>query len=264
MPWFLTTRWGVLVFLLFVVPGTCYELLRGRTMLPREESAFQQISRVLLFGSVISALVGLTLAGIGVGAPGSLLNASKLLSGGTGYVAANTSQAGWTIALFLILSLLYAVITNDLRTSDGAPAIHQADAWHSMAHVLPALYLDGPHQVTVSVRLKCGRDVVGRWLGSSTELDPSKRELTLQAPLVTRESGDEEEKSFDEDWAVMTIVGSEIESIAFAYSPKEGAEKQLRNGIRRLLADWLRRHWTDWQFASSVAIAVVMLAVLLG
>lgn len=255
---------GIPVFLLFVVPGTCYELLRGRTRLPREESAFQQISRVLLFSSVISAVVVLTLAGIAEGAPGLLLSASKLLSGGTGYVAANTNQMGWTIALFLILSLLYAIIANDLRTSDGAATIHQADTWHAMALVLPSLHLDGPHLVTVSVRLKSGRDVVGRWLGSSTEFDPSKRELTLQTPLATRESGEEEETSFDEGWAVMTIVGSEIESIAFAYSPMESAEKHERNGIRWSIADWLHRRWADWRVAASAAVVVVILAMLLG
>lgn len=151
--------------------------LRVFTNLRRRLPADQQ-GAALRLGDLRSW--ALALAGIGIGAPGFLLNASNLLSEGTGYVAANTSQAGWTISLFLILSLLYAVIANDLRTSDGAPTIHQADAWHAMAHVLPALYLDGPHHVTVSVRLKSGRDVVGRWLGSSTGLDPSKRELTLQ------------------------------------------------------------------------------------
>lgn len=255
---------GVLVFLLFVVPGTCYELLRSRTRLPREESTFQQISRVLLFGSVISASVSLTLAGIGVGAPGSLLNVSKLLTGGIGYVSANIGIAGRTIALFLILSLLYAVILSDLRTSDSAPLIRQADAWHTLAYIFPMSELGAPHQVSVSVRLKSGRDVVGLYVGNSTELEPAKRELTLQAPLFVQDCDEEEPKPFGEDWAVISIIGSEIESIAFAYTPLDGIEQKPRNGFHWTAARWLRQHWSDWHVALSTVILVVLLALITG
>lgn len=250
--------------MLFVVPGTCYELLRNRTKLPREESAFQQVSRVLLAGSVISVGVSLTLAGIGVCAPGSLLNVSKLLTGGTGYVAANVGMLGWTVTLFLSFSLLFAVALVDLRTAEGTSVIHQADAWHLLAKRLPILEMGGPHVVVVSVRLKSGRDVVGHYFGSSTELEHSKRELHLQAPLYAREVDQDQKELLGEEWAVMSIIGSEIESVAFNYSPFEGAGSRARAGVHWTVVDWFAAHWKDWQVATSAAVFVVLIALVVG
>lgn len=259
---------GVVVFLLFVAPGTCYELLRGRTRLPREESAFQQISRVLLFGSVITAAVVLVLALIGWAAPGSLLNLSGLLTDSARYTASNVGRVGWTVVLFLLLSLLCAVIINDLRTSREAPLIRQADSWHTVARLIPVQHLEGEHQVRASVRLKSGRDVVGIYAGASTELDPSKRELTLEGPLSARESGQQEAVPLDKHWSFMVLAGAEIESITFAYTPtgEDTPSNELRAyaGRFRSVGAWLRRYFLDWRLAASSALVVILLAILVG
>jgi hypothetical protein len=259
---------GVVVFLLFVVPGTCYELLRGRTRLPREESAFQQISRVLLFGSVITAAVLLALAFIGWAAPGSLLNLSAFMTDGARYAAGNIGRVGWTIVIFLLLSLLYAVVINDVRTSGGATLIRQADSWHTVARQIPEEYLEGEQLVTASVRLKSGRDVVGTFAGASTELDPSKRELTLQSPLKAREPGEKDAVLLDGDWAFMVVVGAEIESVTFAYTPSgedsPADDRSVRSGRIRSAGLWLLEHVFDWRLAASAALFVMLLAVVVG
>jgi hypothetical protein len=256
---------SVAVFLLFVAPGTCYELLRGRTRLPREESTFQQISRVLLFGSVITAVVVLVLAFIGWAAPGSLLSLPGFLADGVRYTASNVGKVGWTVLLFLLLSLLFAVIFNDMRTSGAAPLIRQADSWHTVARLIPEQHLEGAHQVLASVRLKSGRDVLGVYAGASTELDPSKRELTLQAPLSAREAGEQEAVPLEGNWAFVVFVGAEIESVTFLYTPSgEPSERRVERGHLMVAGSWFLRHFFDWRMAASLALSSTLFAILAG
>ena len=171
---------GVIVFLLCVAPGTCYELLRNRTLHPREESAFLQISRVLFLSGTLFTAAGLgLLVLIHLLAPASLIDPPALLTGGTAYMAGHLGQVGLTLLLQLIFASLIAVMINDLRTPPDASVITQGTLWHTASERLrrPGL------RTYLSVRLKSGGDVLGYYVGSSTDLEPAKREIMVGAPL---------------------------------------------------------------------------------
>jgi uncharacterized protein DUF6338 len=51
-----TSTIAFIAFFLLVIPGASYEILRSKSRLPREESPFLHISRILLSGTLITAL----------------------------------------------------------------------------------------------------------------------------------------------------------------------------------------------------------------
>ncbi|MCP3797951.1 DUF6338 family protein [Allokutzneria sp. A3M-2-11 16] len=250
---------GLVVFFLAVAPGTCYELLRGRTLLPREESTFLQVSRVLLAGTLITALTVLLMSLVAAVAPSAFIDVAQLIVGGEKYIAANVLLCGWTILVQLVLSALLAVVFSGLRTPRQARPILQVDAWHRLTEeVVPSGY-----EVQVSVRLKSGREIVGRYLGASTDLDPTKRELKLQEPLFVRES-DKEESVPLVGWQTMVIMGGEIESLAFCYKRVSGEEEQGKptrlSRVGLLGSRWL----LSWQLAATAAALLLFVIVLIG
>jgi Family of unknown function (DUF6338) len=163
---------SVAVFLLLVAPGTCYELLRQKTRHPRDETAFIEISRVLLSGMLITALALALLAAVRFAAPFALLDLSSLLQHGATYVAHHVVLTGWSAGAELVLATLLAVLANDLLTTTTARPIFAVDAWHGVTEVLA---LPG-QEVNLSVRLKDGTEIVGYYIGCSTDPEPAKRD----------------------------------------------------------------------------------------
>lgn len=252
------TTFGVVTFFLFVAPGTCYELLRGRTKLPREETAFVHVSRVLLAGTIITALTALLLAIVRWVSPSSVLDLGALLDQGTHYVSGHLGLVGWTILTQLAVSTLLAVIASDLLSPKEAPPIFQGSTWHVMAEQMRK-----PQQrVDVSVRLKSGRDIVGRYVGASTELDPAKRELLLGVPLEVRDATSGTTITLDRGWEVLVISGAEVESVAAAYIG-EGA--MLPPPKRRFSTqlEWVKTNYLSWKVATA-AVIVLLFAVMVG
>jgi Family of unknown function (DUF6338) len=120
-------------FFLLVIPGASYEILRSRSRLPREESPFLHISRILFSGTLITSLVFVLLGAVHLLAPAALADVSEFLLSGTAYVAARLWLVGRTLLLQIALSVLLAVVFSDLRSS-RMRLIHQADAWHALGN----------------------------------------------------------------------------------------------------------------------------------
>ncbi len=252
---------GVVVFFLFVAPGICYELLRDRTRLPREESTFVHISRVLLSGTFITAISLFLMALVRWLSPTSLLNLPGLLMQPTAYVAEHAVLVGWTLLVQLGLSASLAVVFSDLvtpRASKGKP-IHQADAWHALCELAAEPY----EYVKLSVHLKSGRDILGTYVGASTELDPTKRELILGAPLEDRKAGSDETVSMNEGWQRIVVPGSEIEYFAAAYVGVRKPERSTTPDFPHRVLAWMSGHWRSWKVAAPVVLGLLVVCVLL-
>lgn len=255
-----TSTIAFVAFLLLVIPGASYEILRSRSRLPREESPFLHISRILLSGTLITVLAFVLLAtmhliAVRTATSATLADIPQLLLFGATYVAAHAWLVGKTLLLQIALSVLLAVIFSDLRSS-GAKAIHEADAWHALGELL----VEPGQTAWVSVRLKNGSEVTGYYFGASTELDPGKRELFLRAPLSFRADDEKPALALDAAWQLMTVPGSEIAYIAAAYV--SDGKKSLPIRWRSKVADWMRRNYLTWQAASIALMGVLAVAVL--
>jgi hypothetical protein len=190
-----------------VAPGTCYELLQQRTrLLPRGESAFVEISRILLSSTLISALALFLLALVHAVAPAALVDPPQLLIGGMKYVVAHPTLTGRTALSELALATLLAVVFNDLRTSNQARPIVQSNAWHALGEILPK----PGQEVNLSVRLKSGAELNGYYVGASTELESAKRELILAGPLTLLPKDGEPTLEFNPAWQRLAVNGAEI------------------------------------------------------
>lgn len=254
-----TSTIAFIAFFLLVIPGASYEILRSKSRLPREESPFLHISRILLSGTLITALTFVLLAAVQLiavrlTASAALADIPQLLLFGTTYVAAHIWPVGKTLLLQISLSILLAVIFSGLRSS-GVKIIHEADAWHALGELL----VKSGQTAWASVRLKNGSEVTGYYFGASTELDPSKRELFLRAPLSFRADDEKPALALDAAWQLMTIPGSEIAYIAAAYVSDDKEPAPIR--WRSKVADWVRRNYLTWQVASIALAGVLAVAV---
>jgi hypothetical protein len=252
---------SVVVFFLFVAPGMCYELLRSRTLLPREESAFIQISRILLSGILLTALAALLLAGVHAIRPSSALaNVGSLMVDGVPYLAGHLARVGWTLLAQLALSALLAVLISDVRSRKSSRLIHQTNSWHIVAETLAK----PNQQVAMSVRLKCGAEVLGNYLGASTEFDPAKRELILRAPLTMRATTDGPMAPLDVAWQCMVIPGSEITSLSTAYVDENHGQPTPSVRWWMKAGQWISGHYLSWYMASVASLLLLGLVALIA
>lgn len=254
-----TTTVAFIAFFLLVIPGASYEILRSRNRLPREESSFLHISRILLAGTLITVLafmilVTVYLIEVRLAVPTTLASIPDLLRSDITYTTTHFRLILKTLLLQIALSVLLAIIFSDLR-STGTNVIHETDAWHAVGELL----VKSGQTAWASVRLKNGSEVTGYYFGASTELDPSKRELLLRAPLSFRADNEKPALSLDTAWQLMTIPGSEIAHIATAYV--SNGKKPLPVRWRNKVCDWTHRNFLTWQAASIALIGALAAAV---
>jgi hypothetical protein len=215
-----TSAFSVVVFFLFVVPGTYYELRRNRTLFPSEESTFLQISRILLSGVALTAVAGVLLSLIYQISPGSLLNVPGLLRSGVNYVADHPGLVGKTLIAQLAVSALLAAIAGDLLTRSTESPIHRGTSLYGATQVDKK-----PTETAyVGVKLKSGIEVLGYYYGLTTDYDPDKQVLALQPPLLVVHKGSSELVQLDQSWKQLVVAGSQIEYVTVKYSETDLSE----------------------------------------
>jgi hypothetical protein len=242
------TAAAVVTFLLMVTPGTAFELMWQRTRPRRDESTFLEINRVLLTGVLFSAASAATLVAVEAVAPGTIVDIGGLVAGGGGYVEAHPLLSVATLAVALVIALLYAAAAHDLLDAPAARRIGQESGWHTALSRLAAPGV----RVFLSVQLKDGSTITGYSAAYSTDPDPSRRDLVLRAPLRIRPPGADTAVELDGSWQVMVLTGAEISTIAAAYV---GSARPVRPGRARRLARWVERR--VWQLALGAVAAIV-------
>ncbi|RAY12894.1 hypothetical protein DPM19_23070 [Actinomadura craniellae] len=241
---------SVVVFLLLVTPGAAFELLWQRTRPRRDESAFIEISRVLLTGVLLSGAAIATLMAVEALVPGAAVDLFALLRDGERYVDRHPALVVGTLAAGLAVALLYGVAAHDLLTAPTARRIAHETVWHTAFGRLP-----GPRaRAFLSVQLRDGTTIMGYAAGYSTEPDPARRDLMLAAPLTMRRPGAEEATALAGSWQVMVVAGAEISTIAAAYVDRPAAAPGPRP---RPAVPFARRRW-----AVALAGVLAVLAVL--
>lgn len=249
---------GVAAFFLFVAPGTCYELLRSRVLLPTEESTFIHISRIVLSGLLLTTSTALLLTVVKFISPNALLDVPQLLTKGTAYVATNTWVTAKTFALQLFISAMLAAIVNDLRVSTKSVRIHRGTALLGLSELERP---DGT-QPYYCVRLKSGREVFGYYYGATTDLDPTKREIVLQPPLKIADSEqDTEAKLAPSHWQRMVIFGGEVEHVSIAYVDTHVVPHKKLSRIEKVKG-WTFANYLRTKVCAPVALVLLALALI--
>lgn len=248
---------GVGIFLLLVAPGITYELLRQRTQLPRGESTFIEISRVLLFGVVYSGAAILPIALIAAIEPRSVVDLSAWVRDGDAYVADHIHIVGWTLILELALASLLAIAASDLGAHSPVRLMHDGNLWHALTQTWAGrgveTYLD--------VRMKDGTSIVGRWVGHTNEPDPLKREVAL-SDVSVRHPGQIDLAALGKGWKFIVLSGSEVAHIAGYYHGRRPDPTRPTWGARILSS--IRHNCTSWRFAVSAILALLVAALLIG
>jgi hypothetical protein len=252
-----STAFALVVFLLVVTPGTAFELLWQRTRPRRDETAFVEVSRVLLTGVSFSGAALATVLALDAVTPGDLaVDASAALTEGDRYVRSRPAVVLRTLAAVPVLALLYAVVVHDLLTPAGARRIVTETGWHTAFNRLAGTR----SKAFLSVEMTDGATVTGYSAGYSTDPDPAKRDLLLRAPLTIRPPGADTGVPVSAPWQIMVIPGAEIRTVAVAYV---GAASPSPRPRPRL--SWLRRHvWQSALAAAGVLLVVLVVATALG
>lgn len=250
---------AVLIFLVLVTPGVAFELLWRRTRPRRDESAFVEVSRVLLAGTGFSAAAITTIIVLEAIAPGSLIDATDMLRTGQQYVSGQPVATLVTAAAIPILAVLYCVVVHDLLTPGRLRRLEQETLWHS---AFSRLGDSGVH-VYLSVQLKDGTTVTGYLHGYPTEPDPGKRELLLAArpgePLTIRPPSAPRAVKLDPAWQRILLLGSEIATIATCYVGSRNPTP-IPTRLQRLWVKAARRIWL-LALGGAVLVSVLLLAL---
>jgi hypothetical protein len=223
---------GVVVLLLLVVPGIWYELLRQRYRPGRDDSAFIEISRILMAGVVISGLAITVLALVRLLGPRMVADIGSLVSN-PAYFGQHLHLVGLTLVFFMILSLTIAPIWVHLTATKGLQSgVRPESAWVTAFSRVPA---EAAHRsgfewrghVDLEVHLSGGAPPLrGRLAGYSTQLELEDRELTLGIPLTSFDHASKSWRPVDSDAGTVSLIvlrASEIAQIRTIYTMADAA-----------------------------------------
>jgi hypothetical protein len=207
-----TSLVSVTTFLLLLLPGIILELLRQRSHPGRADSVFVETARVLLGGAAITGVTLVLLGGIRTVAPAVLADPRGLLVK-PHYVADHLWLTGWTVALFLLISLTVSALCCAIAPAPGLTGrIHMESAWVTTFSRLPQRL----HGQTIHTQLQVELDDGSAYLGIrdaySAEAAMADRELVLATPLHVRPA-DGQFVRLEEGWQRIIIPASQIRTI---------------------------------------------------
>src|SRR6266550_1607954 len=220
----LATVGGVVTLVLLVLPGLVFELIRQRRRAGRQDSAFAEISRVLVVGLVIGAITVTLLAVISLVGPRSLVTLAELTTANRAWLAQHAVALGWTAWAYGIVSVtLAALLETLLPGTDPAGRIHAESGWLTAFDRLPRLMrqqlgLTATPIARLSVRLADGTVYLGDRAEFSTDLSLDDRELALAGALACQPPGAAEAQPLP-DWHRVLLHGDQIADILVQYVP---------------------------------------------
>lgn len=185
------TSWpSVLLFIALVAPGLLFDQLSERRLVRAKESAFREVSRIVVASLVFSGTaIVVTILAHALQSRWFqsrwFLDLAPAIRGGWGYVNEHLGQATTTLVLGICIAMLLAAITNWLM-GNGAPKLQQQSAWSLVLKPkgLPAGWAPYAH-----VTLNDGSLARGKVTYFSPDHDLENRELVLQSPIQTRAAG---------------------------------------------------------------------------
>ena len=228
------TLGALLLFVLLVVPGMLFELLRQRRRLPFEQTSLEEAARIVLWSVVFDAV------GIGVVAGVSRLHPSSVVSpaeisrlGASAYWRAHYMAVVLTAAMVCLVASgvaglthrslnhpkregwaykLQAKFENFLRHGDGK-RIEHAPVWQEVFRNKRPTGME----TAVTVIKKDGSMWMGL-LGGYTPSDRDDRDLVLKQPVQVFRPKATTAQKLPEDWLLVVIPGREISEVLVRYA----------------------------------------------
>jgi Family of unknown function (DUF6338) len=224
-----STWLSVLLFFLFIAPGLLFDLLSEQRRAGVSESAFREISRIVLSSLAFSGLAFAVLGVVRWVRPAWMPDPQLLLDSKDPYAKEHYLLILRTLTLQVLFALTGASVWHIiLARIQGEPfwqkvlakiqsgaTIRQVSAWTQV------FKRDCPkgHDAYVRVRLEGGIIYFGLVANFSSDLDVDGRELILAKPIMSK-TGDNQLAAMPGQYQRVVIRGSAIEVMSVEYRPK--------------------------------------------
>jgi hypothetical protein len=205
---------SVVFYVLLVAPGLWFDLLAERRRVGAPESAFREVSRVVLASLAFSGIALAVLAVIRAAEPAWMPDPRLLFANGHGYLAGRYRLVLRALLLEggIALGLVWLVHWWKARS---VTRLTTASAWQT------ALRDQGPEGFVphVWVRMSDGMEYIGAVAQYTADLDLADRELVLGPPLFHRAAASHPLMDMPPEWQRLIIHGPAAQSIAVQYRP---------------------------------------------
>jgi hypothetical protein len=207
---------SVVLFFLFIAPGLLLDLLSEQRRAGFSESAFREISRIVLASLVFSGFALSVLAIVREVQPEWMPDPRRLLDPKDPYAKDHYLLILRTLVLQGSLALTAAWAWHlVLAWRQGGATIRQVSAWTQV------FKRDCPkgHDAHVRVRLEGGIIYSGLVANFSSDLAVDGRELVLAPPIASK-TGENQMTAVPGQYQRVVIRGSAIEVMSVEYRPK--------------------------------------------
>lgn len=207
---------SVVLFFLFIAPGLLLDLLSEQRRAGFSESAFREISRIVLASLVFSGFAFSVLTIVREVQPEWMPDPRRLLDPKDPYAKDHYLLILRTLVLQGSLALTAAWAWHlVLAWRQAGATIRQASAWTRV------LKRDCPkgHDAYVRVRLEGGTIYSGLVANFSSDLEVDGRELVLAPPIASK-TGENQMTAMPGQYQRVLIRGSAIEVMSVEYRPK--------------------------------------------
>jgi Family of unknown function (DUF6338) len=216
---------SLLLFFLIIAPGLLFDLLSERRRAGLTESAFREISRIVLASLLFSGFAVAVLVVVRTVKPDWMPDPRKLLQHGN-YISKEYRLLTRTLVIEVAIALAASGFTHCLLSRRGGRAsIRQISAWTQV------FKKDKPpgHDAYVRVRLSGGAVYYGAVANFTSGLDTAGRELVLGPSLYAKAEPDSELSLLPRVVQRIVISGDAIEVLSIDYQPS-ALPKRLRRG----------------------------------
>lgn len=207
---------SLLAFFLLVAPGIVFQLLRERWFPKVDETAFRELSVVVLASALFSSLGLAIVALIRAVEPQWVVNVGGWLHTGDPYFNAHYRLVVRTLLVAVFVALVAAVVVAFLvRWLGRGGTVKSYNMWHSV-------FSKGAYAPTetssVCVMLIDGIryfGVVEQWSDEAASWE--ERELLLRKPLSVQPRGAPTAVPLDATWQRVVVRGNQIRDILVTY-----------------------------------------------
>ncbi len=213
---------SILLFLLFVAPGLLFDLLSERRRAGFAESAFREVSRIILGSLAFSGFAFAVVVIVRTIHPSWMPDPKRLLEPGGSYARDHYRLILRTLVLQEALALVTALAWHlFLAKKQGGATIRPISAWTQV------FKRDCPrgHDAYVRVRLEGGVIYSGLVANFTSDLEVGGRELILAPPMASKTS-DNPMMAVPRQYQRVVIQGSAIQVMSVEYRSKHEASKR--------------------------------------
>ncbi len=227
---------SVLLFFLLVAPGLLFDLLSERRRAGFSESAFREVSRVVLGSLAFSGFAFVLLAIVRTVHPAWMPDPKRLLDPRASYAKDHYRLVLRTLVLQESLALTAASAWHIiLAKKQSGATIRQVSAWTQV------FKRDRPkgHDAYVRVRLEGGVIYSGLVANFRDDLEVDGRELILAPPMASK-TGENPMTAVPGQYQRVVIRGSAIEVVSVEYRPKRQRTASVQSPPGRMTRSSVR------------------------